>query len=162
MRRRFPELSQFYDTYNLWKRPKGCSIQTKYYCPLQSESGNGFLVQKLAFYHHLISGEAVYRWRANSKNGKNIRGKGKTKIGNDRPGVIRGRGRQVNAFDKATEPRSERIPKYKEKADMIRRVILDFAENRAYYSYADIAHNVGYETTPDAIRMQIRRVFKML
>ena len=122
----------------------------------------GFLVQNWLFYNHLISGEAVYRWRASSKNGKNIRGKGKTKISNDRPGVVRGRGRQVNGFDKATEPRSVRIPKYKEKADSIRRVILDFAENRAYYSYADIADHVNYETTPDAVRMQIRRVFKML
>ena len=72
----------------------------------------------------------MYRWRSKAKNGQQILGTGKTKVGQDRPGIVRAKGRPLNSIDKSVQPRSVRIPKYKEKADMIKAVILNFAENR--------------------------------
>ena len=64
-------------------------------------------------------------------------GKGKSKLSNDRPGVMRGKGRPMNSFDKKTEKRSVTVRQYKEKADKIKAVILNFAENRIVILFYD-------------------------
>ena len=91
-------------------------------------------------------------------------GLGTTKLSNDRPGTMRGRGRPLNSKDKKEEKRSVTVRKYKEKNDKLKAVILDFAANRDYYSYRDIAdelsNNYDYQTTADAVRKAIRIVFK--
>ena len=50
---------------------------------------------------------------------------------------MRGKGRPMNSFDKKTEKRSVTVRQYKEKADKIKAVILNFAENRIVILFND-------------------------
>ena len=116
------------------------------------------------FDKNVLLGNALYKWRHLSTTGKQILGLGTTKLSNDRPGTMRGRGRPLNSKDKKEEKRSVTVPKYKEKNDKLKAVILDFAANKEYYSYQDIAdelsNNHDYPITANAVRMAVRIVFK--
>ena len=80
--------------------------------------------------HVLCSEQNLWKWRSNGKNGEHVRGLGPTEIGKDRPGTVRGPGRPINSKDKSTEKRSERVLEFKEKADMLKSVIEEFAVTR--------------------------------
>lgn len=59
-----------------------------------------------------------------------MKGIGTIKEGADKPGCLRAKGRPLNSIDKSNQKRSETVPRFKEKADKIKAVIEDLAENR--------------------------------